>query len=89
MMTIRIESEPRGSHVHAIVRVGERPGGLALSGVLVLRVGEWQALLAALAIGQRAMEGHVLLELPGQDAVCAAFGAERAVRESGLAQAGD
>lgn len=89
MMTIRIESQPRGSHVHAIVRVGERPGVLTLSGVLVLPVGEWQALLAALAIGQRAMEGHVMLELPGQDAVCAAFGAERAARESGLAQAGD
>jgi len=81
MMTIRIESQPRGSHVHAIVRVGERPGALTLSGVLVLRVGDWQALLAALAIGQRAMAGHMLLELPGQDAVCAAFGAERAARQ--------
>lgn len=76
-MTIRIESEPRGSHVHAIVRVGERPGVLTLSGVLVLRVGEWQALLAALIIGQRAMAGHVLLELPGQDEVCAAFAEDR------------
>lgn len=71
MMTIRIESQPRGSHVHAIVRVGERPGALALAGVLVLRVGEWQALLAALLLGQRAMAGHVTMELPGQDEVCA------------------
>lgn len=75
MMTIRVESHPRGSHVHAIVRVGERPGALALSGVLVLRVDEWQALLAALLLGQRVMAGHMLLELPGQDEVCSSANA--------------
>jgi len=77
MLTIRIENEKRGSHVHATVRVGERPGALALAGELVLRLGEWQALGAALLLGQRAMAGHVLMELPGQDAVCAAFAADR------------
>lgn len=37
----------------------------------MLRVGEWQALLAALLLGQRAMAGHVTMELPGQDEACA------------------
>ncbi|MCU0913001.1 MAG: hypothetical protein MUC88_00385 [Planctomycetes bacterium] len=73
MLTIRIESEAKGGHVHMRVRAGETPGQLALCGLVIMTVGEWQLFGAALLLGAERMCGHLGVELPDQDVVVKAL----------------
>lgn len=50
-MIIKFRDERRGEHVHSRVFMGPDEDHLALTGTLIMRIGEWQTLGAALLIG--------------------------------------
>lgn len=60
-----MHSERKGDHVHERVCVGDDFEHLALAGTLVLRIGEWQELGAALRLGAEQMKGRLSVEFVG------------------------
>ena len=69
-MVITRCSERRGAHVHERVFVGPADH-LALAGVLVFDIGQWQAFGAALGLGASRMHGNVVVIYEGSEAVVA------------------
>ena len=57
-MIIKLRSERRGAHVHERVFVGPDTDHLALAGVLIFDLGQWQAFGAALGLGASRMHGQ-------------------------------
>jgi hypothetical protein len=72
-MVIKLRSERKGGHVHERVFVGPDEGHLALAGTLVLDVGQWQELGAALLLGAGRMHGRVKVLLEGDRQVVGGF----------------
>mgnify|MGYP001578872877 CR=1 FL=1 len=68
-MIIKLRSERRGHHVHERVFVGPDVDHLALAGVLILDVGQWQEFGAALGLGAARMRGNVTVIHEGSEAV--------------------
>jgi len=68
-MIIKLRSERRGAHVHERVFVGPDSDHLALAGVLIFNVGEWQAFGAALGLGASQMHGQVRVLFEGDEQV--------------------
>ena len=68
-MIIKLRSERRGAHVHERVFVGPDTDHLALAGVLIFDVGEWQAFGAALGLGALQMRGQVRIVFEGDEEV--------------------
>lgn len=71
MMIIKLKAERRGEHVHERVFVGADEGHLALAGVLVMDVGQWQIFGAALALGAAQTRGRLRVLVEGDAAVVA------------------
>ena len=70
-MIIKLRSERRGAHVHERVFVGPDSDHLALAGVLIFNVGEWQAFGAALGLGASQTHGQVKVVFEGDEQVVA------------------
>lgn len=70
-MVIKLCSERRGAHAHELVFVGPDADHLALAGVLVLDIGQWQEFGAALGLGASRMHGNVVVIYEGSEAVVA------------------
>ena len=70
-MIIKLRSERRGAHVHELVFVGPDADHLALAGVLVFDVGQWQLFGAALKLGALQTHGHLWIVFEGDDEVVA------------------
>ena len=68
-MIINIRSERRGAHLHELVFVGPDTDHLALAGVLIFDVGEWQAFGAALGLGASQMHGQGRVMFEGDEEV--------------------
>jgi len=68
-MIIKLRSERRGAHVHERVFVGPDTAHLALAGVLIFGIGEWQAFGAALELGASQMHGQVRVVFEGNKQV--------------------
>ena len=64
-MIVKLRSERRGAHVHERVFVGPDTDHLALAGVLIFDVGEWQAFGAALGLGASQMHGQIRVVFEG------------------------
>lgn len=58
-MILKTVSVLQGLHIHTRVFMGEQRGSLALTGVLILHVGEWQLFVAALIEGGRGLGQHL------------------------------
>ena len=68
-MIIKLRSERRGAHVHERVFVGPDTDHLALAGVLIFDLGQWQAFGAALGLGASRMHGQVKIVFEGSEEV--------------------
>lgn len=68
-MVIKIKSERKGEQVYDRIFVGPDEEHLALTGILVLYIGEWQEFGAALLLGAKQMHGRVQVILEGDDEV--------------------
>lgn len=69
-LLVRVRDERRGHHVHTRVFVGHDADHLALSGTLVMDIGQWQAFGCALLIGaDRLGPHHLRVECPDSLAV--------------------
>jgi hypothetical protein len=68
-MVIRLRDEVRGNRVHSRVYIGPDGEHLQLAGSLVLDVGEWQLLGAALLLGAAETWGRLAVEYPDDLAV--------------------
>ncbi len=68
-MIIKMRSMRLGEHVHEQVFVGPDEEHLALAGTLILRMGEWQSLGAALLLGAERMHGRLRVICEGDEAV--------------------
>lgn len=58
-----------GKHVHTRVFMGVNREAPALTGTLILNVGEWQVFGAALLLGAEQMNGQVTITLPDTEEV--------------------
>lgn len=81
-MIIKLRSERRGAHVHERVFVGPDVDHLALAGVLVFDIGQWQTFGAAIGLGVTRMHGQVMVLYEG-DAEVVAVPARTPITEDG------
>jgi hypothetical protein len=72
-MIVKLKSERRGIHVHECVFVGPDEEHLALAGVLVFDIGQWQEFGAALLLGASKMHGNVKVLTEGDAQVVGGF----------------
>ena len=63
-MIIKFSDERKGRHIHSRIFMGQDEDHLALTGTLVMDMGEWQVFGAALLIGARGMHGNLTVEMP-------------------------
>ena len=68
-MLIRLRSTRKGDHVHEQVFMGKDADHIALTGTLVMDVGQWQTFGAALMLGAGCMRGQLVVESPDGDDV--------------------
>ncbi len=59
-MIIKFRDERKGEHIHSRVFVGPDEDHLALAGTLIMRLGEWQTLGAALLLGAKSIKKSVV-----------------------------
>lgn len=71
MTVVKLRSKRSGIHVHDNVYVGPDVDHLAFVGTLVLDVGQWQELGAALRLGSRQMKGRLTVIFEGDEDVVA------------------
>ena len=82
-MIVKLRSHPVAGRVHQQVFAGPDADHLQLAGELVLDLGDWQLIGAALLIGAHAFSAHMRVITEGDREVCAAFD-DTDVRESAI-----
>lgn len=65
MTKVRVFGTWEDNRIRARIFVGREVGNFQLAGDLLLHVGEWQIIMAALGMGAKATHGH--LEVDVQD----------------------
>lgn len=69
-VVLKLRSERRGNHVHTTFYSASSPNTtFANLGTLVTTIGEWQSIGAALILGAERMNGNLVVECEGDDAV--------------------
>jgi len=68
-MKLKLVSKRLGDHVHTQYFMGEEGKTMALMGILVSHVGEWQTIGAALILGAQQMSGRLEVEAVGDEEI--------------------
>ena len=63
-MIIKLRDEKIGELIHTRVFAGKDPDHLKLLGKLIMDIGEWQLLGAALLMGAAQTKGHLVIQHP-------------------------
>ena len=72
-MVIKLRAKRYGKRIEERIFMGSDENHLALTGTLMLRVGEWQVFGAALLLGASQMKGHLTVLTPDSETVVQEF----------------
>jgi len=73
-MILKLKLSCPGTHIRVEALMGEDEASLLRVGELLLNVGEWQLLGAALGLGAKQTMGQFTVKVEGQDEAIAAAG---------------